>query len=274
MFKGEVLTPNGWVSPRVGEVIACMGGNGNIIWKQVENVERGYADFIHVSSHCLSYSVSVDHKVPVHRGFYSSPLSWLSGEEIHSMWRRSFGKQVKAHHITNAYPDSLPCSKHSAIREFALRHIDHNGTRSVSECVLSIFRRYLEYRLVYPQAYLITSSGGSPYVMCQSDATELVSLLFPFMRNYDYSKKAKTNAPARTYKTPASQLLQVACFFSGITSTVKGDIVKLYLRGRRGKFPVKPTITPSTKVELYHDSGWNIDVNHPMVRLDGKIIVL
>lgn len=281
MFKGEVLTPNGWITPREGEVIACMGGNGNIVWQKIKKAEMANGEFMHVGSNYLSYAISLDHKIAHCRDSriatqmdmigFSSRVKLISGSEIYRLWCQSPSRQVKIHHITNAYPESLPCNKASTIKEFALSHL---GSKVVSERALSIFRRYLDYRLVYPSAYLITDYADDPFKMCQSDATELVSLLFPMMRNHDNSRKPKPESPARSYKTPASSLLQMSCFFAGITSVVKNEVVKIYLHGRKGKYPVRPTITPATKVELYHDSGWNIDVNHPVVRLNGKVVVL
>jgi hypothetical protein len=273
MFQGQVLTPSGWCTPVVGKEIACMGGNQRVIWQKIEKVEIAEVDLVTVRSNCLSYAISLDHELLVHKASPLSPLVSVSGADIYQAIHRKENR-LRLHHLTHAYPEQLSCNELSAIQAFALEHLDHEGLSAIPEERLSIFRRYLDFRLVYPQAYLLTQRVSDCYRMCHKAALSLVVLLFPRMRAHDGLKKPAPNTLARCYQTKAADLLQAACFFSGITSTLVEDRVRLYLHTKRSRLPFKPEITKSSKVSLEHGEAFGIDVAHPLVRYEGKMVIL
>ena len=273
MFKGQVLTPSGWRTPVVGEEIACMGGNQKVTWQKINKVEISESELVTVRSNCLGYSISLDHEFLVHKASPLNPLVSVTGEDVYNVCQLK-DNRLRFHHLTHAYPEQATCNPVSAIQDFALEHLDGECLHAIPEKNLSIFRRYLDYRLVYPQAYLRTEKRTECYRMCHMAAIALLVLLFPKMRGHDGMKRPKQNTLARCYQTQAVDLLQVACFFAGLTATVVKNAVKLYLHSKRGRLPFKPEITKASSVVLERDQAFDIDVKHPLVRYEKKIVIL
>lgn len=273
MFQGQVLTPSGWRTPAVGEEIACMGGSQKVTWQKIEKIESAEVDLVTVRSNCLSYAISLDHELLVHKASPLNPLAMVTGESVYSACQHK-DNRLRFHHLTHAYPEQSVNNPLSAIQDFALEHLDGECLHAIPEKNLSIFRRYLDYRLVYPQAYLRTEKRAECYRMCHMAAIALLVLLFPKMRGHDGMKRPKQNTLARCYQTQAVDLLQVACFFAGMTATVVNNAVKLYLHSKRGRLPFKPEITRASKVVLERGRAFDIDVVHPLVRHEGKIVIL
>lgn len=273
MFKGQVLTPSGWRTPVEGEVIAYMGGHQKVTWQKIEKIEKRECELVTVRSNCLSYAISQDHEIKVHKMSPLNALSTIKGYDILVANERK-EHRLRLHHLTHAYPELSVCNPRSVIQDFALAHLDSERLNAIPEKSLSLFRRYLEYRLVYPQAYLLTQRNEQCYRMCHLAAISLVALLFPVMRGHDGLKKPKNNTLARCFETKAADLLQVACFFSGITSVIMGEMVKLYLYSKRSKLPFRPEITPASTVSLEYSEAFEIDVKHPLVKHEGRIVIL
>jgi hypothetical protein len=273
MFQGQVLTPSGWCTPVVGKEIACMGGSQRVIWQKIEKVEKAEVDLVTVRSNCLSYAISRDHCIKVHKASPLNPLVDITGDDIYKATHRKENR-LRLHHVTHAYPEQVSCNPLSAIQAFALEHLDHECLSAIPEENLSIFRRYLDFRLVYPQAYLLTQRASDCYRMCHKAALALIVLLFPRMRAHDGLKKPKPNTLSRCYQTNAVDILQTACFFSGITSVLVDNKVKLYLHTKRGRLPFKPELTRASRITVEQGSAFGIDVAHPLVRHEGKIVVL
>lgn len=241
-FYGDILTPSGWQPPRCGLLAACATG-GKLSWQEVMACDWVTAPAISVESRDIRYVAD-----------FSQPL-YLYGlvSDMLRRWKHS-RKRLK---ISHRIPLSTDTAPGGVIRSLAYLEHHAGGANSplADHVVWSVqmdngfIRRAIGKKPVWDGNTKVFQMSADDVAMLSGIATE----------HSQYRWRSKTVAAA----------VQLAVILSGGHARERDGVVVC------SKNPDRPVgITPACKVSIVSAPLWSIDVQHPLVRLEGRITIL
>jgi len=263
MFSGNVLSPSGWMQPKIGMEIAALNRQNRIEWRRITSLASAETELLTLHGKLLSWSASPDCRIAVLGA--NGRIGSVTAANIMTRHRLSSAQQVKVQHVTQAYPAPRTAGDFSGLMHAFLAR--HYGTSALPESARALLRE-VPYRIVYPHLLLQDDIPLNPLAIGID-----VALLF-VSRIWGWLKPASQSQCIMTLNSPAADFAQAVFFLAGITSIARNNRLTVLLRTRNYSSPVRPVITPRTQITEGHGMAWQIDVPHPVVQFNGSAVVL
>jgi hypothetical protein len=255
-FAGSVLTKAGWAQPGHGMEIAC-AEDGRLVWKTITAYSPATSPAVSVKSRDICYTASPD------QSLYQASGKHLRIGDVFLRHRASSGRRISVNHrpLVLAQPSS-PMGEDEIMRILAFNEMPDG------HCPNTLFHRDLSGHIT---ELPVLSGGWERKVIGKRVMKPAMLPLFDMDRasatrllRFGLSHQAVVCLNGLT-----ADVLQWAAILSGRHAVIrKGRVVY-------SKSETRPVcINRTCRLEVVGSAMASIDVEHPFVREEGRIVIL